>query len=267
MVDEIFRLGPSFGYYINASKTWLIIKKEFRAEVDLLFGDMEVRITREGRPHLGAPLGSPYYVSQYVSENVQQWSKELKLLSSIAITQPHAAFAAYIHGLASKWSFLCHTTPLISPQLKVLEDILRTEFIPTLTCRPPPNDVKRKLLALPARLAGLGISDPSLNSEDDFNASLRVTAPLGKLIQTQNSEHTYQAQADQLTAKADIRQKHQEQATTDVNRLRGELTQSLQKAMDLARERGSSSWLTSLPLEEHGFALHKGTFVDALALR
>ena len=154
--------------------------------------------------HKGAPLVRPDYVSQYVSEKVQQWSKELKLLSSIAITQPHATFAAYIHGLASKWSFLGCTTPLISPQLKVLEDILRTYFIPTLTCRPPPNDVERKLLALPARLGSLGISDPSLNSEDAFKASLQVTAPLRKLIQTQDSEYTYQAHADQLTAKADI---------------------------------------------------------------
>ena len=51
------------------------------------------------------------------------------------------------------------------------------------------------------------------------------------------------------------------------NNLRGELTRALQKAMDLARERGSSSWLTALPLEEHGFSLHKGAFADGLALR
>ncbi len=34
--------------------------------------------------------------------------------------------------------------------------------------------------------------------------------------------------------------------------------------MDLA---GASSWLTSLPIKEHGFCLHKGAFFDALALR
>ena len=150
-----------------------------------------MKITSEGRPHLGTPLGSPEYVSQYVSEKVQQWSKELKLLSAIAITQPHTAFAAYTHGLASKWSYLCRTTPFISPHLKVLEDVLRTEFIPNLTGRPPPNDAERKLLALPARFGGLGISDPSLNSDDAFKASLVVTAPLRKLIQTQDSEYTY----------------------------------------------------------------------------
>ena len=37
--------------------------------------------------------------------------------------------------------------------------------------------------------------------------------------------------------------------------------------MDLAQEKGASSWLTSLPTKEVGFALHKGTFHNALALR
>ena len=37
--------------------------------------------------------------------------------------------------------------------------------------------------------------------------------------------------------------------------------------MDLAQEKGASSWLTSLPIEEFGFALHKGAFYDTLALR
>ena len=33
------------------------------------------------------------------------------------------------------------------------------------------------------------------------------------------------------------------------------------------RKSGASTWLTALPLEEHGFALHKGAFRDALCLR
>uniref|UniRef100_A0A1X7TEM9 Uncharacterized protein n=1 Tax=Amphimedon queenslandica TaxID=400682 RepID=A0A1X7TEM9_AMPQE len=32
-------------------------------------------------------------------------------------------------------------------------------------------------------------------------------------------------------------------------------------------ERGASSWLTVLPIKEHGFTLHKGDFRDALCLR
>ena len=39
--------------------------------------------------------------------------------------------------------------------------------------------------------------------------------------------------------------------------------------MELAQEKGGSSWLTALPLkeQEHGFTLHKGAFQDAIALK
>ena len=46
------------------------------------------------------------------------------------------------------------------------------------------------------------------------------------------------------------------------------LPQSLQFAMELARsEKGASSWLSALPLEEHKFVLHKTAFRDEIALR
>ena len=45
------------------------------------------------------------------------------------------------------------------------------------------------------------------------------------------------------------------------------LTPPMQLAMNLAQEKGASSWLTALPLEEHGFTLHKSAFRDAMALR
>ena len=38
-------------------------------------------------------------------------------------------------------------------------------------------------------------------------------------------------------------------------------------AMDLAKEKGASSWLSVLPIDEFGFFLHKGAFQDAVALR
>ena len=45
------------------------------------------------------------------------------------------------------------------------------------------------------------------------------------------------------------------------------LSTALKRAVDLAQERGASTWLTSLPLEEFGFSLHKGCFRDVLSLR
>ena len=50
--------------------------------------------------------------------------------------------------------------------------------------------------------------------------------------------------------------------------MRGYLTPVLQRVMDIAtREKGSSSWLSVMPLDGHEFFLHKGPFVYALALR
>ena len=45
------------------------------------------------------------------------------------------------------------------------------------------------------------------------------------------------------------------------------LSSSLRLALDLAVEKEASTWLTALPLDEYGFALHKSAFQDALALR
>ena len=40
-----------------------------------------------------------------------------------------------------------------------------------------------------------------------------------------------------------------------------------QRMMDLLGEKGSSSWLSVLPLKDQGFNLNKGEFRDALNLR
>lgn len=79
--------------------------------------------------------------------------------------------------------------------------------------------------------------------------------------------YSHEALADQMTTKSDIRRERREILTQTATLLHKELPIALQKAVDLANIPGSSIWLTSLPIKEHGFSLHKGAFVDALALR
>ena len=45
------------------------------------------------------------------------------------------------------------------------------------------------------------------------------------------------------------------------------LPPDLKHIISLSSKKGASSWLSSLPVEEHGFTLHKGAFRDALYLR
>ena len=56
--DEILNNGPAYGYLANSLKTWLITKPKHLASVEAAFLGTNVNITTEGRPHLGAPLGS-----------------------------------------------------------------------------------------------------------------------------------------------------------------------------------------------------------------
>ena len=73
--DEIKSHGPSFGYHANASKTWIIVKEKFMSKATTVFGDTRVNITSDGRPYLGAALGSPDYVEGFVNKKVTEWSR------------------------------------------------------------------------------------------------------------------------------------------------------------------------------------------------
>jgi len=46
-----------------------------------------------------------------------------------------------------------------------------------------------------------------------------------------------------------------------------QLTTRPQMAVGLVQEKGALSWLIALPVQEHGFSLHKTSFRGALALR
>ena len=265
--NHLVSVGPAFGYYANASKTWLITKEEHLDRAKTIFQGTQVNITTQGRPHLGAALGSKEFVEQFVSDRVHRWTQEILTLSDIAKSQPHAAHAAFIHGYVHKFSFLCRTIPNIEGHLHPLENCIRSNFIPSLTGRSPPNDQERDLLGLPPRLGGLGITNPTMLSSSEFEASKSISAPLSNLIEEQRLEYPYECIEAQITAKKAVHQQRRTNAKVSASVIRGNVPAPLQRAMDLALEKGASSWLTSLPLKEFDLVLHKGAFRDAIALR
>ena len=265
--DELLSVGPAYGYHVNAEKTWLITKPEHLAAAEAAFNGTQVKITTEGRPYLGVPLGTKDYCDKFIKVRVNEWCSELEKLSSIAETQPHAAYAAATHGLAGKWNYLARTIPNIEALLLPLEEVIRNKLIPALTGRSPPNDDERDLLALPARLGGIGLGDPSKRSPEEFAASLQVTNPLKNLISDMNGAYSFETYEEQVCAKADIHNRRRAQQSTSADLLQPKLPNSLQRSMALAQEKGASSWLTALPVAEFGFTLHKSAFRDALCLR
>ena len=62
--------------------------------------------------------------------------------------------------------------------LQPLESMIRQQFIPALTGKDSPGDLMRKLLALPAKLGGLSISNPVTISAEQHSTSKLISAPL-----------------------------------------------------------------------------------------
>ena len=86
-------------------------------------------------------------------------------------------------------------------------------------------------------------------------------------ILEQNQDYGYDIIDHQLQSKASIRRQNDEKNSKEAADLHRELPLQLQKAVDLAKEKGASTWLTALPLKEHSFALHRAAFHDAMSLR
>ena len=103
------------------------------------FACTTVNVTSEGRPYLGAALGTEDYMQSFVANKVQGWADELELLSIIAQSQPHAAHAAFTHGMTSKWSYLTRTMPNLGHCLSPREAVIRTPAHRQTTR--PPNDM------------------------------------------------------------------------------------------------------------------------------
>ena len=100
------------------------MKDEHKDEVKIAFGDTNVTITMCGKKHLGAAVGSRGFITEYVSCKVEEWCKELMSLAKIAKSQPHAAFAAFTHCMASKWTYVSRNIPEIDDLLQPLEEII-----------------------------------------------------------------------------------------------------------------------------------------------
>ena len=264
---SLVEFGPKFGYFVNPKKTWVLTKEQHLANATSLFKDLSINITCSGRPYLGIPIGTQEYVNDFVQAKVDQWVSDIEQLSLIAHSQPHAAFAVLNHGLTSKWLYFFRTIPLLSGQLTHLESKIRSHLLPALTGKSAPNDSERDLMALPVRSGGLGIRDPTKQAEVEFSASVQICSPMVKNMLSGLFDNDYDCVSDQLLARSDVRKEKLAREKSRLEVLMSSLLPTKQRILKLAGEKGASIWLSSLPLYEYGFSLHKRAFIDALALR
>ena len=118
----------------------------------------------------------------FLEAKISDWSKEVARLAEFAELQPHAAYAAFTHGLVGRWPHALRlTTRVPEGALKPLEDAISHRLIPRLTDQPSPNEHIGELLALPARLGGLALVHPATIAAQ-YCSSKRLCEPLIRLI-------------------------------------------------------------------------------------
>ena len=75
--------------------TFLILIGNQLPNTTALFGNSNINITVEGKRHLGATVASDGYKREYVDELVKDWNSQLYMLSTVAESQPQAAYSVF----------------------------------------------------------------------------------------------------------------------------------------------------------------------------
>ena len=70
--DCLTNIGPEYGYFPNASKTWLIVKEGYKDEATSAFEGTQVVITEEGQKYLGSAIGKQPFIESYVQRKVRR---------------------------------------------------------------------------------------------------------------------------------------------------------------------------------------------------
>ena len=114
-------------------------------------------------------------------------------------------------------------------------------------------------------MGGLGMTNPSESAESEYSDSIKMSALLVEKITAQSHETPDDADVRRLMHAV------QKEKDDDLKGKLAELKVSLpvrtQRAVDLASEKGASSWLTAVLLKDMNFDLSKWEFRDALRLR
>ena len=256
--------GSMFGYHVNGSKSWLIVKtQDLAAEANDIF-EGKVNVTTDGKRHLGAVIGSKEYKDQYCEQKVAKWKEELELLSTIAKSHPHSAYIAYTKGYKSKFTFYMRTIESFEEYVDPIHDVLRDAFLPTLFGQGEPlPEHLQEVITLTAAQGGLGITSLREEAPKHFAASKAISSPHVQAIREQDSS---------LPPCNEDLKKHQcslklASLNSKMERIDAGLQSDLRQHVLQARDKGASSWLNALPLKEQGLALNKQEFRDSLRIR
>ena len=181
-------------------------------------------------------------------------------------SQPHAAYAAFIKGYKSKFTYFLRTIDSFEDYVDPIQEVVNRLFLPVLfgQTEPLPDQLNDLITLTPAQ-GGLGI--PSLREEAplQYTSSKQITSPHMEAILAQSMTLPTPTIVEDLKKrqksikKIDLRAK--------MERIDSSLQADLLQHVIQARDKGASSWLNAIPIEEQGLVLNKQEFRDSMRLR
>ena len=214
---------------------------------------------------MGAVIGSENFKELYVTQKVAKWVEDVEELAKIAQDEPQAVYASYTKAICHRWTYVQRTIPGIDNLFCPLETAIRDKLIPALIGRAI-SDIERKILALPVRLGGLGISNPT-NASLEFSASAKITQNLTQIIINQENDFSnYDAEEVKRKTRA-VKSQKESRHKADFDIIKEQVDERMLRVLLLAQEKGSGAWLTALPIQSLGYTLNKQEFRDSICLR
>ena len=259
--------GPKYGFFLEGVKCYCIPKPELVDEAIRIFEGTEVKITPGGKRQLGAAIGTAEFKTEFVGEKVAKWVHQIDILSQVAAFDPHSAYVAFTSSLRHRYTYVMRTVADIGAIMQPLEDAIRYKLLPALTEGREVSDMERDLISLPPRLGGLGIINPSVLSNVEYDLSRIATSELTEAIKKQLTklpdDFEEKTHADKQKAKMH-RAGYYSGVFAEVT---GQMSDVELKTNSINMEKGASNWLTTIPIGDFDFHLNKREFWDAINIR
>ena len=151
----------------------------------------------------------------------------------------------------------------MNDQMKPVDELLQNFLLPAIIGETI-SEKERKLYSLPVRSGGLGIALFSEKTCNELENSLTITALVVALFISIGTSLPNAAEIKEATKI--VTQRKTEQLTNKLSKVETNLHPDTEIAVTQAKEKGASSWLTVLPIEECGSTLTKNEFRDAIHL-
>jgi hypothetical protein len=266
-LDVLITDGPSFGYFPEPAKSYLIVRPRYVQLAKKIFRGVPVKIV-QGQRFLGGFVGNDELTAKYVLDKTRTWATTIKRLAEVGDLQPQAAFVAYQKSLSAEWTFLKRVLPDTAEHFVEVEQAISKELLPKILGRPSISVLERVLYALPAREGGMGIPDPSSKETDGaFNTSRAASSHLIESLQTGTLFDVETHSRTRKEAATTYRTEKQRHHTATAEALMGRLGPKQARAVQRIRDHNLSCLLTYFPQAANHTILDQYTFRDHLAIR